>query len=879
MPPSAGSSESNSSSSVPDSASETAAARPDSHFSDDTTICHGGVSIGPFTDAIPHAKGGLGEVFCATDLDLHRKVAIKRLQPQRLAEESSLRRFLVEAEVTARLEHPGVVPVYALYRNAEGGPAYTMRFVEGPTYADAIKNYHASRANPLLFRQLLQSFLQICQTVAFAHSRGVIHRDLKPQNVLLGKFGVTLVVDWGLAKVIGRSEEMRSSSSVENTLMPQSAGSVDGETLLGSAVGTPAYMSPEQAAGRWDVIDQRSDVYGLGAVMYYLLTGKPPIDKGNWPEIQQKIQRGLILSPRQIRSGIPGALDAICRMAMAVDPDDRYASAALLAADIEHWFADEPVTAFREPVSTQSLRWMRNHRTTVTAFAVLVVAALVSTSVGLLLLKLKNQEIAGERNEAKVQRILAEQNFQEARRSVDEYFVTVSEGPLLAQPGTQQLRKQLLESALKYYQTFVERRVEDSALAEELALAFFRVGSINREVGSRDAAIQAFQKAISLYEKLMQLHPDRHELLNQIAKAYRLIGVVHWGDSNLTAGHAANGKAIEYGELLCNSHPTITEYKNDLAWAYTNGGGFESSMGHKILGQKLYLKSIAMWEDLVEMSPSSLEYSNGLARTKSNIGEEYFLDGQLDKALQLSQEAARLHAKLMTEHDRDQRLRFEAVLSLNNVAELLRVMGRDDESEKEFSHALDIARPLTRDNPVAVEYQERFALAANNYGMQLLKLKRTRESLEIFDEVLAIVHKCPEFGSDNALFAETYRGIASAQRTLNNRSEALSSSKIAVEIGEKNPGEQPYSAFDLACSLALCSSLVGDEENSLSELQLAEKAHILDRSMVALTDAVNRGWHNLRCIQEEFDLSALEDRDDYKALVQHLTKLVKEQSN
>lgn len=879
MPPSAGSSDSHSSSSVPDRESATVGLQPNSNSAKDTTICHVGVSIGPFTDAIPHAKGGLGEVFCATDPELHRRVAIKRLQPQRLTEESSLRRFLVEAEVTARLEHPGVVPVYALYRNAEGGPAYTMRFVEGPTYADAIKNYHASPANPLLFRQLLQSFLQTCQTVAFAHSRGVIHRDLKPQNILLGKFGVTLVVDWGLAKVIGRSDEIRSSSSLENTLMPQSVGSVDGETLLGSAVGTPAYMSPEQAAGRWDVIDQRSDVYGLGAVMYYLLTGKPPIDKGNWPEIQQKIQRGLIPPPRQVKSEVPSALDAVCRKAMAVDPNDRYGSAALLAADIEHWFADEPVTAFQEPMSIQSLRWMRNHRTTVTGFAVLVMAGLVATSVGLLLLNLKNQEVAGERNEAKLQRTLAEQNFQEARRSVDEYFVTVSEGPLLAQPGTQQLRKQLLESALRYYQSFVERRVNDPTLAEELALACFRVGSINKEVGSTDAAIQAFQKSIAIYENLLQLHPGRPELLNQIAKAFRLIGIVHWGDSNSTAGQAANDKAIEIGELLCKTHPTTTEYKYELAWAYSNGGTFETSMGHGVVGQRLYLKSIAMWEILVETSPSSLEYSNGLARTKSNIGEEYYMEGRMDKALQLSQEAADLHTKLMAEHDRDQRLRFESILSLNNVADLLRVMGRNDESEQEFKQALDIARPLTRDNPVAVEYQERFALAANNYGMLLIKLVRTNEALDIFREVLAIEQKCPAFDADNALFAETYRGIACAQRMLGNRTEARRAASMAVEIGERNPGEQPYSAFHLACSLALNSSLIGNEENNLSELQRAEKIQFLDRSMDALTDAVNRGWHNLRCIQEEFDLSALEDRDDYKALVQQLMKLVKEQSN
>ena len=246
----------------------------------ETTQIYGQQVIGPFADAAPHAKGGLGEVFRATDLTLHRTVAVKRLQAHRSGDAESRRRFLVEAEVTARLEHPGIVPVYALYPDAEGGPAYAMRFVEGPTLADAIKQYHDHPPDSVDFLRLIQATIQICQTVAFAHSRGVIHRDLKPQNVLLGKFGETLVVDWGLAKVVGRSEADAVDPISETTLQPQSGGSNESETQMGSAVGTPAYMSPEQAAGRWNVIDHRSDIYGLGAVLYTVLTGKAPIDKG-----------------------------------------------------------------------------------------------------------------------------------------------------------------------------------------------------------------------------------------------------------------------------------------------------------------------------------------------------------------------------------------------------------------------------------------------------------------------------------------------------------------------------------------------------------------------------------------------------------------------
>ncbi len=358
-------------------------------------------SPAPYGDFVPHARGGIGEVFRATDAALNRTVAVKRLQDNRASDPESRRRFLVEAEVTARLEHPGVVPVYALFTDDRGGPAYAMRFVQGPTLWDALKEYHAGPPDPVAFRRLLQSFIQVCQTVAYAHTRGVIHRDLKPQNILLGKFGETLVVDWGLAKVVGRPEEIRAEAQTEGTLVPHSDGS-GSETAMGSAVGTPAYMSPEQAAGRWDVVTQPSDVYSLGAVLYTILTARPPLDKGNWPEMQQRIQRGDFPRPRQVKAETPRSLEAVCLKAMALAPAARYPSAEALAADVEHWMADEPVAAYRESITTRSRRWMRNHRTLVSTAAVLLVTALGASGAGLVLLGQKNREVAGERNAAQV---------------------------------------------------------------------------------------------------------------------------------------------------------------------------------------------------------------------------------------------------------------------------------------------------------------------------------------------------------------------------------------------------------------------------------------------------------------------------------------------
>jgi eukaryotic-like serine/threonine-protein kinase len=355
--------------------------------------------VGPYVNLASHARGGLGEVFQGTDPLLHRKVAVKRLQDRLANDAECRRRFLLEAEVTARLEHPGVVPVFGLFWEEGGRPAYAMRFVQGPTLWDAIQAYHTLAHDALVFRRLLQSVVNVCQTIAYAHSRGIIHRDLKPQNIMIGKFGEALVLDWGLAKIVGRPEEARTSEVSEETLVPGSGSG--SETELGSAVGTPGYMSPEQAAGRWDVVDHAADIYGLGAVLYALLTAKPPMQGGNWPELQQRIQRGDFPRPRLIQPRVSAALEAICLKAMAIVPANRYSSASALAVDLEHWLADEPVSAFPENSLRRGRRWMKRHRGAVLAGMLLLLTALGATSVGLLLLGKKNQEILAERNAAR----------------------------------------------------------------------------------------------------------------------------------------------------------------------------------------------------------------------------------------------------------------------------------------------------------------------------------------------------------------------------------------------------------------------------------------------------------------------------------------------
>ena len=333
----------------------------------------------------PHAKGGLGEVFVANDTELNREVALKEIQSRFADDPNSRARFVLEAEITGGLEHPGIVPVYGLGVYDDGRPFYAMRFIKGDSLKEATDKFHQSTGSPggnkavfegREFRQLITRFLDVCNAIEYAHSRGVLHRDLKPDNVMLGNYGETLVVDWGLAKATGH--DVAVGNGDESILMP-SSGSGSNATQMGSAIGTPAFMSPEQAAGQIDRLDSATDIYSLGATLYYLLTGQTPISGKDSSKWKTAIIGGEIESPRERIGSIPKPVDAICRKAMRLQPGDRYGTANELALDIEQWLADESVSAYEDSFVERSARFLRRNRSWTMAMAAsLILISVVS---------------------------------------------------------------------------------------------------------------------------------------------------------------------------------------------------------------------------------------------------------------------------------------------------------------------------------------------------------------------------------------------------------------------------------------------------------------------------------------------------------------------
>ena len=284
-----------------------------------------------------HARGGIGQVWLAHDADLDRDVALKELRPEQINNPSALDRFLDEARITGQLEHPGAVPVYELIRQSpDHSPFYTMRFINGQTLAEVSRVYHRKRvegqADPLDLATLLNAFVAVCNTVAYAHSRGVIHRDLKGQNVILGDFGEVVLLDWGLAKVLGQSEsDNHPGVNTRDT-------TIDGErTVGGQVMGTPGYMAPEQAAGRSDLIDFRTDVYGLGAILYEILTGRPPFESPDLLDLLRMVREEEPIPPRRLNAEVSPTLESASLRALSKDPARRPPSASQLAAEVQYW--------------------------------------------------------------------------------------------------------------------------------------------------------------------------------------------------------------------------------------------------------------------------------------------------------------------------------------------------------------------------------------------------------------------------------------------------------------------------------------------------------------------------------------------------------------
>ena len=743
----------------------------------------------------PHARGGLGEVFVALDSELHREVALKQILEKHADDPVSRQRFVMEAEVTGGLEHPGIVPVYGLGTYGSGRPYYAMRFIKGDSLKEAIEQFHADislKNDPgrrsFELRKLLRRFLDVCNAIDYAHSRGVIHRDIKPANIILGKHGETLVVDWGLAKAVGRADP----SVGEQTIAPSSSGS--SETMPGSAMGTPAYMSPEQALGDLDRLGPRSDVYSLGATLYCLLTGKPPFEGEDVGEILRKVQRGDFVPPRQLESSLDAALEAICLKAMANQPGDRYPSCRALAEDVERWMADEPVSAWAEPWTRKLLRWLTRHRTGVTGAAAAVLAGVVGLSAVLAVQARANIALADRNTALTTANAKIEARYNLAVEAIKTFHTGVSEDFLLKEEKFKELRDRLLKSAADFYGKLGALLGKETDIASRRALAQsnFELAELTCKVGRNEDALAAHRAVLAAREALAAepgagalAKVDVGRSLIAVAGLLRATGKTdealasYRRSESLLAGPAGADPSARAALAACRSDmgwlltttgksadalaafrlaradqealSAAPEASNDARYDLADtvrGIGTLLLVGKPAEAEAEFRRALEIYQKLADDNPAVTKFRKRLAYSHydlqyllSDTGKPAEAEAEVRKALALLQ-------KLADDDPAVTQFRSDLANSHNALGYLLLNTGKPAEAEAELRKGLALYRKLVDDNPAVTEFRNRLAYIHFNLGRRLSGMGKPAEAEAEFRKALALWQKLADDSPD-----------------------------------------------------------------------------------------------------------------------------------
>lgn len=807
-----------------------------------------------------HAKGGLGEVFLAHDTSLDRQVALKEMQPRAARHQESRDRFEFEARITGNLEHPQIVPVYATGCHEDGRPFYAMRFVRGNTLQESIQEFHKSYRGKTLskqrwyspeFRAILTRLIATCNGIAFAHSKGVIHRDIKPANIMLGRYGETLIVDWGLAKYVGQDEV---TMSLADAGLSAVSGNTPSMTIEGSALGTPGYMSPEQASGSLAELSSPTDIFSLGATLYAALIGKPPFEGLSPQTVIDKVKQADFEHPRLRDRTIPKPLEAICLKAMSILAIDRYESALDMANDLEQFLAGEPVSCYREPIVTRTARYLRKHQTFAVSGTLLLLTAAIGSSLAAMMIGAEEQKTKTALAQIVLEqtRTKAALEAESAARTETGGWVSLLTNNLVGQMMARKDRlasedEELLKAVLKRFESSTQIEGDSNEAIEIRAEGFRRVGSLQRQLGQLKPAQSSFESAEKLFAELANRNPN--SLATQIAYASAVSGAgvtaADLGDDTTALMHY--NKSVEVLQKLNSAQ--LNEATQNIARDTNNNDANEEIdlplQLSEILGNRANVNT-----RLGKIKAAEADYLESLRQLGA--------DSVANKTVSHRMELAR------------QRLGFAGLLTRDpkRTAEAAAVYRQAVEGYRELNAELN--------SPTNVVYQ--FSVALANQGSIHSTLRDQKNALDCFNEATtlaqSLVDQFPGFFRYQLLLGRN-RMLLGKQLALTNspkaKAELATSQKILTALQLDQPDNQQLQRETAELLTTLAN--VETDDDLAAEKFYAEALEL--RKELQQIDPKNDVWAEDRIATQINFTNFLRRKGQYKKAAVQLTELLK----
>jgi eukaryotic-like serine/threonine-protein kinase len=772
-----------------------------------------GAVIGPYKLLERLGEGGMGVVYLADQqAPIRRRVALKIIKPGMDTREV-IARFEAERQALALMDHSSIARVLDAGATESGHPYFVMELVNGVP----ITEYCDQHKLPL--RERLKLFVQVCDAVQHAHQKGIIHRDLKPSNVLVAVDAgrpVPKVIDFGVAKAM--DQQLTAATIFTN---------------LSQVIGTPLYMSPEQAETTGRDIDTRTDIFSLGVILYELLTDTTPFDKRRLSEAAYEEVRRIIreeeppppstrigasghtmattadhfqVDPKKLRQLVRGDLDWIVMKALDKERNRRYETANGLARDIQRYLADEPVEACPPSTTYRFRKFARRNRVALST-AVLVIAALVLGTVvstwqairatrAEYLAEVSRAAATEQRTEAEKQHVQSEANFQLARKTVDEYFTLVSESKLFDVPGLQPLRTNLLEAALRFYKELGNRRSNEPAVMADLAVTYLRVAVVYHVTDRNDDAVAALRNGLEIVERLRRDHPgaaEHHRKLAGFWRGWRRVQANTQLPRDPLAAFQVLERLTALWEQLARENPATPGFQSDLAAIYYLMADLLISRDQRNEGLALLEKSRAVWDKLVRGHPEVPEFRADLARTCEDLAWRLIDPADSQRADALVRQAVTLREQLARDFPGVPQYRLDLAESLKSQGDRAARNHKNEEARTAYTRAVELCQDLADRFPLVPLYSETLVLTQHELEKvlestdQLSDQQAKQSRLQEIDAVAKLAKDFPTSNVFPSHLAICYRDLALLLLVHNDPDEAIDAHRHAMQILEQLP--------------------------------------------------------------------------------------------